>query len=111
MLIIMGSVSERRRMMQVSKGIIYPVLIFLIILFAFGLVAPFKSSASISLDASYATEPQNVAQSRLTTTTGASRNEQAQELLLEQLTILRDVLHNIKVGSRRNISPRLLNTC
>jgi hypothetical protein len=75
----------------------------LIILFSLEILFhSFKSRSSNSLDLSQATRSSDVApKARVYATSGKPGNEEAQELLLESLTLLRDVMVDIKSGSRK----------
>jgi hypothetical protein len=107
----MGSLSENRRLMQIARGIIYPMVIMLIILFTLEIIShSFKSRSSNSLDLSQTTRSSDVApKAQVYATSGKPGNGEAQELLLESLTLLRDVMIDIKSGSRKKVSLRPLS--
>ncbi len=88
--------------MQITRGIIYPMVVLLIILFAFEIISPsFKSRTSASLDLSQSTRKYDVVSNpRSYGTSGKPGNEEAQELLLESLTLLRELMIDIKSGSK-----------
>jgi hypothetical protein len=99
--LIMGSLTENRRLMQIARGIVYPMVVLLIVLFAFEIISPSKTLTSTTLDLSQTTRPYDVAsKARVYQSSGRPGNEETQELLLESLTLLRDVMVDIKSGSK-----------
>jgi len=100
----MGSLSENVRPGRIARGIIYPMVILLIILFTFEIISlSFKSRSSTSLEISQTTGSHDIAsKARLYTTSGKLGNDEAHELLLESLTLLRDVMLDVKGGSKGN---------
>jgi hypothetical protein len=99
--LIMGSLSENRRLMQIARGVIYPMAISLVVLFAFEIISPSMTLISTTLDLSQTARPYDVAsKARVYQASGRPGNEEAQELLLESLTLLRDVMVDIKSGSK-----------
>jgi hypothetical protein len=106
----MGSFGENQRLMKIARGIVYPMVILLIILFAFEILSPSKTFTSTALDLSQTTGPHDVAsKARVYQPSGGPGNEEAQELLLESLTLLRGVMLDIKSGSKEhNPSKQML---
>jgi len=101
----MGSINENVQLGRIARGIIYPMVILLIVLFTFEIITPFKNRASTSLDLPRTRTQQDVApKDRVYATSGRPGNEEAQELLLESLTLLRDVMIGIKTGSKEKTS-------
>jgi len=98
----MGSLNENVRLGRIARGIVYPMIVLLIVLFTFEIIAPFKNHASTSLDFPRTRTQQDVAPKALVHASSSERpgHEEAQELLLESLTLLRDVMEDIKSGSK-----------
>ena len=97
----MGSLNENVRLGRIARGVMYPMVILLIVLFTFEIITPFKNRASTSLDLPRTRTQQDVApKARVYGSSGRPGNEEAQELLLESLTLLRDVMVDIKGGSK-----------
>lgn len=78
------------------------MVILLIFLFALEIFSPLKTLPSNSLDVSQVTRANDVAsKARVYTSSEPSSNAEAQELLLESLTLLRDVMVDIKSGREK----------
>jgi hypothetical protein len=79
------------------------MMILLIILLIFQIISSsFKLGGSNSLDLSPTTGLHDVApKARVSSSSGRPGNEEAHELLLESLTLLRDVMVEVKSGSTK----------
>jgi hypothetical protein len=103
----MGSLNENARLGRIARGIVYPMVILLVMLFTFEIFTSFKKHASLALDLPRKRTQHEVApKARVYATSERLRNEEAQELLLESLTLMRDLMVDIRSGSKENAPLR-----
>ncbi|PMD46902.1 hypothetical protein L207DRAFT_524245 [Hyaloscypha variabilis F] len=103
----MGSLNENARLGRIARGIVYPMVILLVMLFTFEIFTSFKKHASSALDLPRKRTQHEVApKARVYATSERLRNEEAQELLLESLTLMRDLMVDIRSGNNPKISSR-----
>ena len=104
--LIMGSLNENRGLRQIAGGAVYPMVILLTILFTLEIISPsFKLRNSNALDLSHTTRSHDDApKARVYAPAGRPGNEDARELMFESLTLLRDVMVDIKSGSTKKFS-------
>ena len=99
----MGSRNENARLGRIARGIVYPMVILLVMLLTFEIFTSFKKHASSALDLPRKRTQHEVApKARVYATSERLRNEEAQELLLESLTLMRDLMVDIRSGSKEN---------